>query len=69
MIIKQGNKEFFSIESCGRTVYYVYTINGRGTIGRESCYVYVKCDVCGKIVGTQFNGHLKHYKIHEKKSD
>ena len=67
-MIKQGNKEFFSMESCGRTIYYVATIDGKPTSGRQGSYIYIKCSICGRIIGTQFNAHLKHYKTHEKKN-
>jgi len=66
MMIEQGNKKFFSMESCGRTIYYVSTIDGRNTTGRQGSYIYVKCSTCGKIVGTQFKANLRHYKTHEK---
>jgi hypothetical protein len=66
-MITQGNKNFFAVESCGRTVYYVGLIDGKLPHGRQGSYVYLKCDICGKIIGTQFNGYLRHVKTHEKK--
>lgn len=55
MRIKQGNKEFFEMQSCGRTIYYVSEIDGKNTHGRQGSYIYLKCKICGRIIGTQFN--------------
>ena len=54
-ITKQGNKEFFDMDRSGRTVYIVYRIDGRFTTGRQASYYYLKCEFCGRIIGTQFN--------------
>lgn len=66
MLIKQGNKEFFSMEVGNNTHYYVATIDGKLVTGRQGSYPYIKCDTCGKIIGTQFKAHLKHFKSHSK---
>jgi hypothetical protein len=66
-MITQGNKQFFEIESMGRIVYRIATIDGKLPYGRQGSYDYIKCKICGKIVGTQFNGHLRHYKTHNNK--
>lgn len=63
-LITQGNKTFFSMERGGQTIYYVSTIDGRNTRGREGSYMYIKCKICCRIIGTQFNAHLKHYNSH-----
>jgi len=61
--IKQDNKEFF--ESNGR--YYVFRIDGRYPVGRESSYPYIKCSICDKLIGRQFNGYGRHFKKCETK--
>jgi len=63
-IIKQDNKEFF--ESNGR--FYVLKIDGRYAVGRESSYPYIKCSICNKLIGTQFNGYGRHLKKHNKET-
>lgn len=67
MIVKQGDKEFFSMQSCGRTVYYVSSIKGKNTTGKQGSYQYLKCDICGRILGTQFNGFGRHMNTHNNK--
>jgi len=62
--IVQDNKKFFK----SGEYFYVSEINGRSTTGRQGSYPYVMCDVCGKLVGTQFQGHLKHFATHNAKS-
>lgn len=69
MIVKQGNREFISIENYnGRVIYFVYKVDGRWPIGRESSYQWIKCDKCGTIVGTQFGGFSRHTKACEKRN-
>lgn len=65
--IKQGNKEYVEIKKGeDYSIYYVSRINGKPTYGRQGSYIHLKCDICGKIIGTQFNGFSRHYNTHKK---
>lgn len=67
MIIKQDNKEYYLSTICrgDYETYFVLSIDGKPTTGRQASYPYVKCETCGKIVGTQFGAHLKHFNTHK----
>lgn len=68
--ITQGNKQFFPVDKGnGITWYYVSEINGRLTQGREGSYMHLMCDLCGRIIGTQFDGFSRHEKACKKKND
>lgn len=61
MPIKKDVKEFHHYESCDR----VFLINGKSPIGRQASYIYKKCSICQRIIGTQFNGFKRHMKTHD----
>ena len=67
VIIKQGNREYYlsAIRRGDYETYYIITIDGKSTTGRQASYPHVKCETCGRIVGTQFGAHLKHFNTHK----